>query len=152
MIDRLTREWLEGEDAASLREIVIYAADLLFLRRIGVKPAALVSRKLLREGIDPPRRFRSGYGRRARPTEEMDAILNRVAGLYGIAPQTLRLSLDLAHDVTHPRQHFMCEAWEAGYSLPAIGRYLGGMHHTTVLHGRDRHRARIASQGEGLAA
>jgi len=42
------------------------------------------------------------------------------------------------------RQAFMAELYDSGrYSLPAIGRFLGGRDHTTILHGVRAHRARM---------
>lgn len=46
--------------------------------------------------------------------------------------------------IAWPRQEAMHEMHAAtSQSLPAIGRFLGGRDHTTVLHGVRRHQARV---------
>ena len=47
--------------------------------------------------------------------------------------------------ISHARQEAMCNAHEAGFSLPLIGRVMGGRDHTTILHGVHAHRARMAA-------
>lgn len=42
------------------------------------------------------------------------------------------------------RQEFMAEAYATGrWSMPQIGKFLGGRDHTTVLHGIRQHTARV---------
>jgi len=47
--------------------------------------------------------------------------------------------------ISHARQIFMAEAYATGrFSLPQIGRFLGGRDHTTILSGIRRHAERTA--------
>lgn len=54
-----------------------------------------------------------------------------------------------AHRISRPRQAVMYLAAKHGrQSLPQIGRTLGGMHHTTIMHGRNKVAADLAAGGK----
>jgi chromosomal replication initiator protein len=64
----------------------------------------------------------------------MDGILRAVAERYNLQPAQLKLKTN-AHHISFPRQIAMYLAKELTQSsLPEIGRFFGGKHHTTVLH------------------
>jgi chromosomal replication initiator protein len=64
----------------------------------------------------------------------MDGILRTVAERYNLQPAQLKLKTN-AHHISFPRQIAMYLAKELTQSsLPEIGRFFGGKHHTTVLH------------------
>jgi chromosomal replication initiation ATPase DnaA len=134
-LDPVTRDWLNDEPTQQLREIIIYAADLLFQRRVQTRVAvddALASVGAAYVARMPPKR---------RIRESMASVAYRVASLYGLTVDDLR-GRARERNIAHPRQHFMHGARDAGHSLPAIGRYLGGRDHTTVLHGARAHELR----------
>jgi chromosomal replication initiator protein len=64
----------------------------------------------------------------------MEAIQRAVADLFGLSVEDLMLK-STRRAVTVPRQIAMYLAKQlTDSSLPEIGRYFGGMHHTTVMH------------------
>lgn len=71
---------------------------------------------------------------------EMKGLCEAVAAEHGINAADLRGSCRTAR-VCKARHEFMRGAYERGLgSLQQIGRFLGGRHHTTVLHGIRRAR------------
>ena len=68
------------------------------------------------------------------PKRTMRGMAEVVARENGLTVCDL-ISPDRAHRIAHPRQDLMLMCNEAGYSLPQIGRFLGGRDHTTILHG-----------------
>lgn len=71
-------------------------------------------------------------------------MAQEIADQYGVTVRRL-MSPDRRRDVAHPRQHLMAALYASGrYSLPAIGQFLGGRDHTTVLHGIRAHSKRMA--------
>jgi chromosomal replication initiator protein len=64
----------------------------------------------------------------------MESIVRAVADRFSISPAQLKLKSN-THQIAYPRQvamYLVKELTQA--SLPEIGRYFGGKHHTTVLH------------------
>lgn len=89
-----------------------------------------------------------------RPSGGMKGIQAQVEAEYGLNPGEL-LSLRRTTRVVRPRQDFMWRCrqvkWGDGtprYSLPKIGQHLGGLDHTTVLHGVRQHERRLRDAGE----
>jgi chromosomal replication initiation ATPase DnaA len=84
----------------------------------------------------------------------MAAITAIVAARHGLTVEELR-EPGRSRYVAYPRQEAM---WmmrqvktangEHRFSLPQIGRYLGGRDHTTVLHGVKAHEARALAKQE----
>jgi chromosomal replication initiator protein len=64
----------------------------------------------------------------------IEAIQRAVADLFGLSEEELRQN-STRRAVTVPRQIAMYLAKQmTDASLPEIGRYFGGKHHTTVMH------------------
>lgn len=64
----------------------------------------------------------------------MDGIVRAVAEKFGLQPAQIKQKTN-AHNISYPRQIAMYLAKELTQgSLPEIGRFFGGKHHTTVLH------------------
>jgi chromosomal replication initiator protein len=64
----------------------------------------------------------------------MESIVRAVAERFSTSPNQLKLKSN-THQIAYPRQvamYLVKELTQA--SLPEIGRYFGGKHHTTVLH------------------
>lgn len=81
-------------------------------------------------------------------TPVLRELRREVEAEWGLEPNEL-FSTRRTDRVVQPRQDFMWRArlvkWPCGrhrYSLPQIGFFLGGMHHTTVLHGVRKHAER----------
>lgn len=75
-----------------------------------------------------------------RPT--MAAIARRVAAAWGVTVDELKGQIR-GRRVAWPRHEAMYEMYATGlFSLPQIGRYLGGRDHTTVYRGCRRHAER----------
>ena len=65
---------------------------------------------------------------------KIEAIQRAVADLFGLSEEELR-QMSTRRTVTVPRQIAMYLAKQmTDASLPEIGRYFGGKHHTTVMH------------------
>lgn len=64
----------------------------------------------------------------------IDSIVRSVAERFSLQPAQLKQRTN-AHEISHPRQvaMYLCKELTPA-SLPEIGRYFGGKHHTTVLH------------------
>jgi len=88
----------------------------------------------------PPVRQEQRPSRQCR--ERARTIALEVAAAYGLTLGDLQ-SDRTDRRVAWPRQHVMHRLY-ADYSLPEIGRFLGGRDHTTVLHGVRAHQARMA--------
>lgn len=76
----------------------------------------------------------------ASPRMSMRDIAAEVAAEYGMTVADLKRR-SRCHWISHTRQEAMRRMFDAGYSLPQIGR-LFGLDHTTVLHGVRAARAR----------
>lgn len=64
----------------------------------------------------------------------MESIVRAVADRFSMPPAQLKLKSN-THQIAYPRQVAMYLVKELTHaSLPEIGRYFGGKHHTTVLH------------------
>ena len=64
----------------------------------------------------------------------IDLIVRAVAEKFGLQPSQLKLKTNV-QNIAYPRQIAMYLCKELTHaSLPEIGRYFGGKHHTTVLH------------------
>jgi chromosomal replication initiator protein len=64
----------------------------------------------------------------------IDAVVRSVAERFSLLPNQLKQKTN-ARQIAYPRQIAMYLAKELTHSsLPEIGRYFGGKHHTTVLH------------------
>lgn len=78
------------------------------------------------------------------PHRTMCEIALEVCQARGVTLDDLR-GRSKAKAVAWPRQEFMALAYaQAGQSLPAIGRWLDGRDHTTVMQGIRRHERRAA--------
>jgi hypothetical protein len=74
------------------------------------------------------------------------AKLNEVASRHRVAPEDI-LGPSRRRAFAWPRHELMAELYATGnYSLPQIGRWLGGRDHTTVLHGVRVHAKRLAER------
>lgn len=72
------------------------------------------------------------------------AILRDVLASHNMDEATIRAKSRL-RPIVRARQEFMYLAHKIhGYSLPHVGQFLGGMDHTTVLHGCRAHARRLA--------
>jgi Bacterial dnaA protein helix-turn-helix len=58
--------------------------------------------------------------------------LKRAAQKYETTPQMI-CSRNRTPHLVEARRFVACELRAAGYSLPRIGRYLGDLHHSTIL-------------------
>jgi chromosomal replication initiator protein len=64
----------------------------------------------------------------------VDSIVRAVAERFSMQPAQLKMKSN-TRQIAYPRQVAMYLAKELTHaSLPEIGRYFGGKHHTTVLH------------------
>ena len=64
----------------------------------------------------------------------MESVVRAVADRFSTSPAQLKLKSN-THQIAYPRQVAMYLVKELTHaSLPEIGRYFGGKHHTTVLH------------------
>jgi chromosomal replication initiator protein len=64
----------------------------------------------------------------------MESIVRAVADRFSMPPAQLKVKSN-THQIAYPRQIAMYLVKELTHaSLPEIGRYFGGKHHTTVLH------------------
>jgi chromosomal replication initiator protein len=64
----------------------------------------------------------------------IEAVVKAVAERFSLLPNQLKQKTN-ARNIAYPRQVAMYVAKELTHaSLPEIGRYFGGKHHTTVLH------------------
>jgi chromosomal replication initiator protein len=85
--------------------------------------------------------FRTGWSPPPRPT--MASILCAVAERYGVSVEDLKGPRRYRNFVI-PRHEAMYEMVERRlWSLPQIGRFMGGRDHTTVLNGWRRHAERM---------
>jgi chromosomal replication initiation ATPase DnaA len=85
--------------------------------------------------------------------QTMREIAERVAGLHNVTVDDLKGSSRLKK-FAHARQEAMWAMRQAvnadgspRFSLPQIGRFLGGRDHTTVIHGERAHAERMAGRG-----
>jgi chromosomal replication initiator protein len=89
----------------------------------------------------------------------MREICSLVADRYGLTVDDL-IGQSRARHIAHPRQEAMYlmyeQRWAVSgnrrYSMPQIGRFLGGRDHTTVLHGYRKHTARLLAAAVAKAA
>lgn len=78
-----------------------------------------------------------------RPT--MREIAATVAESHGITVHEMRLPAR-SHRIAHPRQEAMWRMCQTGlWSTTIIGKFFG-LDHTTVLHGREAHAARMRGE------
>lgn len=83
--------------------------------------------------------------RRTTATSHAREIAEAVAAEYGLTLADLR-KVSHARAIAWPRQHVMHALYTTGrFSLPTIGKFLGGMNHTSVRHGVKRHAERMAA-------
>lgn len=82
----------------------------------------------------------------------MKSILGEVAEAHDLEAETMRFSKCSKHYISHPRQEFMwrCRqvkfaSGKSRYSYPQIARFLGGMNHTSVMHGVKAFEKRMSS-------
>ena len=121
-------------DAANRRVETLTAANAALEREIG----------LLKWRAANPVVTRVDHQRR------LGDIATMVAEARGVKLSDL-IGRDRHQPISEARNEFYDRAFEAGFSLPRIGRFCGGRHHTTVLAGRDRHRAKErAGSGDAL--
>ena len=78
--------------------------------------------------------IRVNFSRLAVSWSTMAAIAKAVAERFGV-PSGLLFTASRQHQISHPRQvaMYLCRK-HTNNSLPAIGRFFGGKHHTTVMH------------------
>lgn len=83
-----------------------------------------------------------------RPPCTMAGILQDVAEMYDVTVEDLK-GQGRSYWISHPRQHAMFMMVKTGkFSLPQIGRFLGGRDHTTVLHGYRAHARRLEAKSK----
>ena len=82
----------------------------------------------------------------ARTTPKVHTYINDAALIFNMPVEVL-LSKSRVRIVAHARQWVMYEAAAVGISTTKIGRELGGMDHTTVMHGIRAEEARRMSLG-----
>lgn len=82
----------------------------------------------------------------------MADVVEWVAAKHGISIEDLK-GPSRVRSFAYARQEAMWEMCQTGrWSTTLIGRFLGGRDHTTVMHGRDAHQARLdAMQTEEAA-
>lgn len=61
------------------------------------------------------------------------ALMATIAELHGLTPQQVRGPGKRSDGVAVARRQIAAALRAEGHSLPSIGRFLGGIHHTTVL-------------------
>ena len=71
-------------------------------------------------------------------------IIKQVAQSHGLAPSDIK-GHRRCRPVAWARQETMARLYEYGLSLGTIARLLGGLHHTTVMHGKRRHYERAGA-------
>ena len=122
--------------AQRIERVVSARAD----RTPAFHPADLEKPLMLPSEPAPPR----DWLRIAMPSDETNAVLDRIAAKYGLARADLFIPTH-KHRIVHARQEAMAELYGDGtrFSLPALGR-LFGRHHTSILYGIRKHRAREA--------
>lgn len=82
----------------------------------------------------------------------MSSLLTQIAEKTGVTGAALKGS-GRTQDLARPRWEFCYRAYyELGKSLPQIGRFLGGRHHTSVLHSRRKYEEWLLSQEEAQNA
>jgi hypothetical protein len=127
--------------------------------------AALIAREVERPnpGPRPPRKavvlslWKGLIQREARPYSMLE-ILDHVATDYHLTVEELK-----GHSrqirITRPRQDFMWRCRQEKdakgqfrFSLSQIGMFLGGLHHTSVMHGVKAHAKRLVELREQRAA
>lgn len=77
---------------------------------------------------------------------KMSTICDAVAKEFDVTVEEIKGRSRVAH-LNEARQEAMRLMWDAGHSLPKIGRFLGGRDHTTIMAGIRKARARIAQGG-----
>ena len=86
-----------------------------------------------------------------KPYKAMSDILEEVSYKHGIEKKHIKKIDGYASrktPITLARQEFFYRACqEKVYSMPRIGKFLGGFDHTTVLHGRIAHAKRMEQGG-----
>lgn len=112
---------------------------------IGAGPAQLVPEAAPREALSLWR----GVIRIEPSKLTMAAIAVEVAERHGVSVDELR-GPQLRRQVTRARQEAMALIYATGrFSNSQIGRFMGGRDHTTVLHGRRSHAARVPASAPG---
>lgn len=71
-------------------------------------------------------------------------IIREVAQSHGLAPSDIK-GQERRRPVAWARQEAMARLYEYGLSLGTVARLLGGLHHTTVIHGKRRHYERAGA-------
>jgi chromosomal replication initiator protein len=73
-------------------------------------------------------------GARGERRISLEAIVRAVADRFNLSPSQLKMKSN-SRQIAYPRQvaMYLCKELTTA-SLPEIGRYFGGKHHTTVLH------------------
>jgi hypothetical protein len=86
----------------------------------------------------------SGLKRKLISPARNRAVVSDVALRHGIPESYLRKGGPRFAPISRARQEvFYRLRQEGAMSLPAVGRFMGGFHHTTVLHGERMHADRL---------
>lgn len=92
--------------------------------------------------------WKGSIPRDPKPLGGMGGLMSTVAAEYGLETSDF-FSSSRKRYLAHARQDFMWRCrqvkWQTGawrYSLPQIGMFLGGMNHTSILHGVREHEKR----------
>jgi chromosomal replication initiator protein len=94
----------------------------------------------------PPVKRKSIY--RPLLTGQAGVMMRRVAAAYKVGVNEL-CGPSTERRLSRPRQELMFLLYDTGrYSYPQIGLFLGGRDHTTVIHGVQAHRKRLAQRLE----
>jgi hypothetical protein len=93
--------------------------------------------------VDAPQRLRKPQETcltLERPSRSMAEITDSVAVEWDLTPEQVR---QRGHKFGPARQQAMAEMVAAGHSTPAIGRFMDGLDHTTVMYHARRHVGRM---------
>jgi chromosomal replication initiation ATPase DnaA len=86
------------------------------------------------------------------PLPALDDIVRDVAARHGISPSQVRARYGpRCHAPAQQEAMWRCYA-TGRWSNGIIGRCFGGRDHTSVIHARQRHQARIDAEALGIAA
>lgn len=81
------------------------------------------------------------------PPRQSRVIIETVAEKHGMSVDEI-MSRSRKDRIVAARHEAFYLLREAGYSYPQIGRFFGGMDHTTALHGAVKHEAKLKRESE----
>jgi len=81
------------------------------------------------------------------PPRQSRVIIETVAEKHGMSVEEI-MARSRKDRIVAARHEAFYLLREAGYSFPQIGRFFGGMDHTTALHGAVKHEAKLKKESE----